>query len=122
MLRFIHVVVVALALVGCQSKKAEKPSAEPVKIEGRRIDIKVSNAGYDPNSVNVKANEQVTLVFTLTEKSECAEEVEVPSLGVKKKLPVGEPVSISLRPEQPGELKFTCGMHMFEGSILVTQN
>jgi plastocyanin len=97
--------------------------AAPVKdvpgLEGRRIDITVTKKGYTPDKVEVKANEQVTLVFTRTENTECGAEVMVPSLNVKKALPLDEPVAIPFKADKAGEVGFACGMDMMKGTILV---
>src|SRR5262245_44593122 len=98
--------VCASAFASACKKEEAKPAAPAAAVEpeikGRRVDIKASNAGYSPDSVEVKANEEVTLVFTLTEKSSCAEEVAIPSLNILKKLQVGQPVAIPFKATEAG--------------------
>ncbi len=108
-------------LVGCASGKSVSPTANvPVEVKGRRIDVKVTKVGYEPAMVPVKANEQVTLVFTRAEHAECGREITIPDLGLKKELPVGQPIAIELKPEKTGDITFACGMNMMHGQIVVT--
>src|SRR5262245_44617187 len=96
-------------------------TAAPVvgTIEGRRIDIKVSEMGYEPNKLPVKAHERVTLVFTRTAEGECIEKVQIPSKNILKPLPLNQPVAIPFESDKPGDVKFACGMDMQKGTIIV---
>lgn len=121
--------IVAALLFACGSDKpADKPADKPTTkagataapdVQGRAIAIEVKRTGYTPAKVEVKAGEQVTLVFTRTEDGECNAEVAIPSLNVKKALPVGQAVAIPFKADQPGEVPFTCGMAMLQGTIVV---
>jgi plastocyanin len=95
------------------------PAPAAVQVSGRRLDVTVTKQGYAPSSVEVAANEQVTLVFTRTETTECGSEIVIPSLAVKKALPLNEPVAIAFKTDKPGEVAFTCGMDMMKGAIVV---
>jgi plastocyanin domain-containing protein len=44
--------------------------------------------------------------------------VVFPSLGVKRALPLNEPVTIEVTPAR-GELAFACGMDMLKGTVVV---
>jgi len=97
------------------AKAKEEAKARPVETEGRRIDIMVTKLGYDPGKVTVAKGEKVTLVFTRTEPTECGAEIAIPSLNVKKPLPLNEPVAIAFSRDEPGEVGFACGMDMMRG-------
>ena len=88
-------------------------------VTGRRIDIQVKKDGYVPEAVDLKPNEQVTLVFTRVEETECGATVVVPSLNVKKPLPLNTPVAIELKADKEGEIGFACGMDMMHGKLIV---
>jgi plastocyanin len=125
------------AAAGC--KKKDKPAAvhgkqapgaaagsikaDPADLPGadgaRRVDITVTDTGFDPASVAAKAGEKLTLVFTRTTTSPCGGEVVLKSTGEKKELPLNEPVELAVVTEKPGELAFSCGMDMMQGSIVV---
>ncbi len=128
---FVTAALVALALGACskpdaqaQAAKASAAAAEaaktkPVATTGRRIDVIVTKNGYAPDKIDVAANEDVTLVFTRTEDTECGAEVMIPSMNVKKPLPLNEPVAIAFKADKPGEVGFACGMDMMKGTLVV---
>jgi plastocyanin domain-containing protein len=119
---------IALLALGCTAKehahdKAQgntAPAVAPLAVTGRRIDIKVSKMGYEPGSVPVKANEQVTLVFTRVEPTECGSVIAIPSLHLRKSLPLNQPVAIDVKPDKAGDVEFTCGMSMMRGTLVVS--
>jgi plastocyanin domain-containing protein len=92
---------------------------EAIEIRGRRIDINVTKQGYKPASVEAKPNEEVTLVFTRTEPTECGREIAIPSIGFQKELPMNQPVAATVKADKAGEIRFTCGMNMFSGALVV---
>src|SRR5262245_57086734 len=103
------VLLAALAApAGCSSSKPA-----PLEIKGRRIDIKASISGYEPNVINVKPGEQVTLVLNRVTPSECLAEFDIPTANVAEQLTVNEPKGIPYKaPDQPGDVEFICGMKM----------
>jgi plastocyanin domain-containing protein len=90
---------------------AENPS-EPIKVT-------VSTDGYEPKSIAVKKGQPVKLAFFRKDEENCGDEVVFPKLNIKKKLPVGETVTVEFTPEESGEIGFTCGMDMLRGKVLV---
>lgn len=84
----------------------------------REIEVRVEDS-YEPSTIEAREGERVRLVFYRPKKGGCASEVVIPSLGIRKDLPVGERVRIELPPLRPGELPFHCGMEMLRGKIVV---
>ncbi|MBI5511587.1 MAG: cupredoxin domain-containing protein [Deltaproteobacteria bacterium] len=95
-------------------------SADPAAIVGRRLDVTVTSSTYEPAELQAKTGEDLTVVFTRTSKGECGAEVVFEDLGIRKYLPVGEPVLIPLHPDKAGPIAFRCGMRMMKGVIQVT--
>ena len=92
------------------------------KVAPRRIDIAVTEAGFEPKKVSVKMGEDVTLAFTRKTDKTCAKEVIVnvnDTEKVTKELPLNEVIPISVTFAKSGELNYTCGMHMLGGVIVV---
>lgn len=88
----------------------------------RVVEISVGPAGYEPSAIEIQAGVTTRLVFTRTAGAGCAEQVQIPDLGVEKtELPLGEAVTIEVTPEQPGTYRFACGMNMVRGTILVKE-
>ena len=121
--------LLSLVLPGC--RRAEPPAVNvveaapapaaptPVEVKGRRVDIRATEHGYEPSTVAVKAGEEVTLVFTLEVPSHCLSEITIPSLKIRKLLPLHQPIAIPLRPERSGDIPFACGMDMVHGLVHV---
>lgn len=85
---------------------------------GSSIDIVVSG-GYSPQAVSIQKGKTTTLNFTRRDENSCLEEVIIPDFRVRKYLPLNQKVAIELKPEKAGEFKFSCGMNMFHGKIVV---
>jgi plastocyanin domain-containing protein len=81
------------------------------------VQVKVTPNGYEPWKIPAKKGEKLVLVVTRTTDKTCATEVVIPELGMNVPLPLGEPVRIELTPPHTGEIKFACGMNMFQGVI-----
>jgi plastocyanin domain-containing protein len=89
-------------------------------LEGRRVDITASSAGYSPSTIEAKKGESLVLRFTRTTKSECLSQVVFPGLQITKDLPLDTPVEIAVKADAPGKIPFQCGMAMVHGSVDVS--
>ena len=120
-------VLVALTAVCACDKAGAAPTQTPSgtaaptpgPVVGRLVPVVAGAEGYEPSKIEAKAGEELTLRFTRKTKSECLAEVMFPSLGIKKALPMDAPVDIHVKADKPGEIKFSCGMAMVFGSIVV---
>lgn len=137
----IAALTLAVSAFGCKKKdkdkKADKPktaqpdkSKTPPKADGKsaqpdtagKIAINVSKKGYTPDSIEAKGGQDLTLVFTRTEETECGRYVKVSGKGeTATELPLNKPVEVKVKVPQDGELKFTCGMDMMTGVITVAK-
>jgi plastocyanin domain-containing protein len=98
-------------------------AAEPAKkAAARRIDISITEAGFVPDNVTVKAGEDVTLAFKRTTDQTCVTEVVLfvnDKDKVEKKLPLNEVVPIDVKFSKAGKISYACGMAMYKGVIVV---
>ena len=87
----------------------------------RKIEIKVTEAGFEPQTVGVKKGETVTLVFTRTTDITCMTAIDIPDEKVKKlELPLNKAVSVKITPKKAGVEPFQCSaMGMGDGKIVV---
>ncbi|GEM_PF-6746787 len=85
----------------------------------KRVEVEVLASGYQPSMVMAKAGEPITIVFKRTTDQGCGQVVMIPSAGIKKDLPLNEPVEVTFTPKSSGNLEFTCGMKMMKGTIMV---
>ena len=91
---------------GAQSDSAEAPT------------VKVTERGFEPERVVVRSGAGAEVRFIRTTDATCAKEIAVPSLNIKRALPLNQLVTIALKTER-GEVGFVCGMNMLKGTIVV---
>lgn len=90
------------------------------KSASQNIDLSVTENGFEPNSIDVNPGSEVVLKVTRKTDSTCAKQVQIPSMKIKKDLPLNKTISISLGKLEKGEIRFGCGMNMMEaGRIIV---
>jgi cobalt-zinc-cadmium efflux system membrane fusion protein len=85
----------------------------------QQVRIVVSDKGFEPARITLRAGVPARLTFLRTTDATCATEVLVPSLNIKRALPLNEPVEIEVTPDKPGDIAFACGMAMFSGTLVV---
>ena len=91
------------------------PGAQAVQ----SAEIVVTEQGFEPAKVTLRAGAPARLAFTRTTDNTCGTEVVFPSLGIRRALPLNEPVIIDFMPEKAGDIAFACGMNMLKGVIVV---
>jgi plastocyanin domain-containing protein len=82
-------------------------------------EIAVTEKGFEPERVQVKSGEQVTLRFTRKVERTCADAVNVQGDPVRHMLPLNAPVDVKVTAPKSGELAFACPMNMYRGAIVV---
>jgi len=83
--------------------------------------VLVSDKGYEPPSLSLKKGVAAQITFLRTSSTTCGTEVLFPALKIDKKLPLNQPVVVSLTPQKSGEILFQCGMNMLHGKVVVTE-
>lgn len=88
----------------------------------RRIEISVTEEGFVPKKLDVKAGEALTLVFTRRTERTCAKDVIVyvdDTTKIARPLPLNVPVEIPVTFREAGERGFACKMGMRGAAIVV---
>ena len=91
-----------------------------VEAHTRTVKIRVDKNGFSPSSIDVEAGHKLNLVFNRADKNNCGSTVVLPKYKIRKALPVGKDVIVSITPREAGNISFTCGMGMYKGSLVVT--
>lgn len=86
---------------------------------GQAATIVATEQGFEPATVTLRAGTPARLVFTRTTDKTCGTAVVFPSLGIKRALPLNEPVTIEFTPANGGDVAFACGMNMLKGVVVV---
>lgn len=106
----------AVAIVGLIS--ACKGKADEALPSGA-VEVVANEDGFKPSSVTFKKGAPASLVFVRTTDETCATEVVFPELSLKKDLPKGERVTITIPTDKERTLTFQCGMGMYKSAVVV---
>src|SRR4051794_14009464 len=93
----------------------QKPHAPKIQ----RATILVTAEGYRPSSIRLLRGIPAQLTFIRKVEATCGREIVIPDYGINRPLPLNTSVVVSLTPNKSGRFKFTCGMNMFRGSLVV---
>ncbi len=128
--------VLTLALASCKkdevvptkpvevvkAPEAVKAAAPATPVDGvRSIVMAVTDEGFVPANVTLKANEPVKFVVTRKTDETCATALLIDGTDIKKDLPLNQPVEIAWTPTKPGKVKFGCAMDMMIGGVLLVE-
>ncbi len=103
-------VLLTLLVAGCGKKQ---PQAS------QRVNVQITDEGFVPQVSTVKQNQPVALVITRTTQQPCAKEVLLPDSGIRRELPMNQPVVITFTPRQQGQVEFVCATGDFSGKVVV---
>lgn len=100
-------------------KKEKEVSVENLPAgKAGEVDITVSG-GYSPEVISIPKGKLTKINFIRTDSTDCLEEVVLGDFKIRKLLPLNQKVTIEITPKESGEFKFSCGMNMFHGKIVV---
>lgn len=123
----------AFTVSGC---KKDEPAAKPVAAapveaakaqpvaapaSGRVIELAVTDDGFEPDDVKLKANEPVTFRVTRKTDDTCARDLLIDGTDIKLPLPLNETVEVAWTPTKAGAVKFGCAMDMMVGGTLLVE-
>jgi plastocyanin domain-containing protein len=110
------IIAVAVAISGASAFAKGKEQKVP---QEQVVTMEVTDEGFVPAQVKVKANQPVKLVVTRKTARTCAKEIVIKDLGVNKPLPLNQPVEITFTPTKRGQVRYACAMDMIAGVIIV---
>ncbi len=83
------------------------------------IELRVVNAGYQPEVLYAPANREVKLDLVTNKTYSCARDFVIPVLKYYQLLPDTGRVTVAIPPQAPGTvMRFTCSMGMYTGQIV----
>jgi plastocyanin len=101
---------------------AKLAAPESARMEGEHqvVTVTVTDMGYSPSSIQLKAGVPAKVVFKQTTESECLSQIKINDFGIAAtNLPMNQETTIEFTPGQTGTYSFTCGMDMARGTIIV---
>jgi glucan phosphoethanolaminetransferase (alkaline phosphatase superfamily) len=85
-----------------------------------KIKIEVTPTGYTPNLIHVKKGVPVVLEIHNPLKDSCLSTFTMPAFNINNvNLKVNDTTKLTFTPTETGEFKFSCGMNMYGGKIIV---
>lgn len=85
---------------------------------GEEIDIAVEG-GYSPETIIISKGKTTKINFLRKDANTCLEEVVLGDFKIRKQLPLNQKISVEITPQKSGEFRYSCGMGMFHGKIIV---
>jgi len=120
-LTFFAVALVSLSIpMACQREtqaSGQQPEQPPTATTVEAITV--GDQGFQPNHVELSRGKTAVLRFTRTSEHTCATEVVFPELGLKKALPLNQPVDVTIATDQARTLAFQCGMGMYRSQVVI---
>jgi hypothetical protein len=102
-----------------QGAASETADLSKVNFPENAIKVIVSKDGFTPEEISFSKGQPVKLAFYRVDAENCGSEVVFKELNIRKKLPVGEVVTVDIPTGKSGEFSFACGMDMYRGKIVV---
>ncbi len=101
------------------SSTPQPPSSVTNQTEEGGSVVQITEQGFEPASISVKAGQPARITFIRKTDNTCAKEVVFPALKITKPLPLNERVTIEIPSQMEGELNYACGMDMLHGKVVV---
>ncbi len=105
------VIILAGAMVFAQTRHVSR------KIQSVRVNL--TESGYRPSSFRLRKGVRSRVTFIRRTDATCGQVIVMPAYGVRRDLPLNQPVTIVFTPRKTGTFNFTCGMDMLRGKIIV---
>lgn len=83
--------------------------------------VTLTQKGYQPGLVRLKQGIPARITFVRRFEATCATEVIIPEYGIRRELPMNQPVTVEFNPTKTGEIGFTCSMKMVSGKFKVSK-
>ena len=113
-----YLVIGVIAIVLCATTFALPLTAE-TRPRVQKFTVKITERGLEPISLMLRLGVQARITFLRTTDQTCAKEIVLRDFGIRRDLPLNQPVVVMLTPNEKGEFDFTCGMNMIRGKLIV---
>ena len=103
---------------GGSSRPTLTGNAESSDTTVQLANVNVAESAFEPSTLRLRAGVPARLTFIRATDKTCAKEIVIPSLHIRRALPLNEAVTVEFTP-QKGDIGFVCGMNMLRGTIVV---
>jgi len=87
--------------------------------QAQSVTVTLSDKGYQPDSFKLRQGVPARVTFIRKVEATCGTEIVLAEYKIKRELPLNQPVVVEFIPARTGEFKFSCGMDMLRGKIIV---
>lgn len=94
-------------------------AAKPTELQLQTATVILTEKGYQPGSLRLRPGIRARVTFVRKAEATCGTELVLADYDIRRDLPLNQPVAIEFTPNKPGEFKFSCGMDMLRGTIVV---
>ncbi len=95
----------------------DKPHHKGKTHKDQHVTVTVDGMGYHPATINVKAGQEVHLMF-VSKGGGCANEVRIPALKKSIDLKPGQKKEVVFTPKKGQIIGFACSMKMYKGKVV----
>jgi len=114
MIKYILIVVSVFILTGAFTASAQ------TKKRTQSVTVNLTRRGYSPETFRLRRGIPAKVTFIRQTDDDCGKEVVIPAYGIRRPLPLNQPVTIRFTPKRAGRFGFACGMDMLHGEIIVS--
>src|SRR5574343_377778 len=115
---FIAMILIVGAIVSTSGISTQSNNIDNVSIiDGKQVISINVRGGYQPRKSIAKANIPSMIRFNTNGTFDCSISVRIPSIGFSKILPQTGSTGIDIGTQNPGLLKGSCGMGMYNFEI-----
>jgi sulfite exporter TauE/SafE len=112
----------AISLSGATWFSGNSNQVKSNQVVSKDIAIMITNNGYVPNNLDIKAGEEITLTIKNENAYSCAQAFTIPKFGIEKVVAPGtEEVIKFTAPSDLGKIAFTCSMGMYRGVFNIVE-
>lgn len=86
-----------------QTRRSPRAGGSANAVQSARVEL--TEQGYQPSSVRLRRGVPARVTFVRKVSGTCATEVVIPEYGVRRALPLDEPVVVELTPERSGGMR-----------------
>lgn len=118
----LYSIVGAISLTGATWLPDKKNVSNVSQPSQKEITILITNNGYYPNNLDIKAGEEITLTIKNENAYSCAQAFTIPKFGIEEIVEPGtEKIIKFTAPEDLEKIAFTCSMGMYRGVFNVVK-
>lgn len=82
------------------------------------VELRVTENGFEPSEIKLKAGTHVVLNVTRKTDVTCATQIKIKEKNINAELPLNRAVKVDLGILKKGDVRFACGMDMISGHVI----